>query len=132
MLGSQTRPRAGFAFYGIGERRCVAADLLPPLQFALDVGPLENPPRHLAAHILVEVHLPDSVDRAPESRIGNCAMFVVRPIGRRRRGIAQLPVAVRHREPLVEVHRHYARNKTRADRAASLAGIGFEALHGEV
>ncbi|MEM5299649.1 hypothetical protein VSR82_35760 [Burkholderia sp. JPY481] len=88
----------------------------------------ENPGRF----ILVEVHLPDSIDRAPEPRIDNDAMIVVEPVGRRGRGIAQLLVAVRHRDPLVVVHRHDARNKTRADRAASLAGIGFAAVHGKV
>ncbi|QET32353.1 hypothetical protein FOB31_21540 [Burkholderia multivorans] len=58
---------------------------------------LENPLSHLAAHALVDVHLPNSVDRAPEPRIGNYTMFVVQPVGRRRRGIAQLLVADRHR-----------------------------------
>ncbi|PRF31291.1 hypothetical protein C6Q21_14425 [Burkholderia multivorans] len=37
---------------------------------------LENPLSHLAAHALVDVHLPNSVDRAPEPRIGNYTMFV--------------------------------------------------------
>ncbi|MDR8759113.1 Tyrosine recombinase XerD [Burkholderia multivorans] len=45
-----------------------------------DPEPLENPPRHLAVHVLVDVHLPNSVDRALEPRIGNCTMFVVRYI----------------------------------------------------
>ncbi len=59
--------------------------------------PLENPLRHFLARVLVEVHLPNSVDRALEPRIGNCTMFVVQPVGRRSRGIAQLLVADRHR-----------------------------------
>ncbi|WP_153478114.1 hypothetical protein [Burkholderia glumae] len=45
-------------------------------------GPLENPSRHLAASIIVEVHLPDSADRAAQPGIGNYAMFVVWPVGR--------------------------------------------------
>ncbi|MEF9440173.1 hypothetical protein DF039_05465 [Burkholderia cenocepacia] len=52
--------------------------------------PLEDPPRYFAAHVLVEVHLPNSVDRTPESRIGNDAMLVVLPVGWRGCGIAQL------------------------------------------
>ncbi|MEF9501882.1 hypothetical protein OWS73_08635 [Burkholderia sp. 1B3(2022)] len=47
-------------------------------------------PRYFAAHVLVEVHLPNSVDRTPESRIGNDAMLVVLPVGWRGCGIAQL------------------------------------------
>jgi filamentous hemagglutinin len=43
----------------------------------LDAQLLEDPPRDLTAHVLVEVHLPNSVDRAPEPRVGNNAMFVV-------------------------------------------------------
>ncbi|MCQ0034543.1 hypothetical protein [Burkholderia glumae] len=58
---------------------------------------LENPLRHLAARILVEVHLPDSVDRAQEPRIGNYAMFVVWLVGRCGRGTGQL-VVVFHSE----------------------------------
>ena len=48
-------------------------------------GPLENPSRHLAAHVLAEVHLPNSFDRAAQPRIGNYAMFVVSAVGRRGR-----------------------------------------------
>lgn len=50
-------------------------------------GPLENPLRDLAARILVEVHLPDSVDGAAQPGIGNDAMLVVSAVGRRGRGM---------------------------------------------
>lgn len=46
-----------------------------------DTGSLENPPRDLAAHVLIEMYLPDSVDRTPQPRIGDRAMFVVWPVG---------------------------------------------------
>ncbi|WP_406806668.1 hypothetical protein [Burkholderia semiarida] len=58
---------------------------------------LENLSRHLAAHVLIEVHLPDADDRVLQPRIGNDAIFIVQPIGRRGHGVVQLPVAVRQR-----------------------------------
>lgn len=58
---------------------------------------LENPSCHLAAHVLVEMHLPDSIDGAAQPGIGNYAMFVVSAVGRCGRGIAQL-VVVFHSE----------------------------------
>lgn len=67
--------------YGVGVRVGAAADLLHLAR---------HPSRHLAACILVEVHLPDSVDRAAQPGIGNYAMFVVWLVGRCGRGIAQL------------------------------------------
>ncbi len=57
---------------------------------------IENPPRHFAAYVFVDVHLPDAVDRVPQPRIGNYAKFVVWPPGLCGRGIAQLLVADRH------------------------------------
>ncbi|MEX3676413.1 hypothetical protein AB3X89_04125 [Paraburkholderia sp. BR14320] len=91
----------------------------------LDAQSLENPPCHFAAHVLIEVHVPNSVDRAPEPRIGNDPMFVVWPVGRRGRRIAQLLVAVRHQNLPLKWHRHDARNKTRANRRQTRAGHGF-------
>ncbi|ACR31229.1 Hypothetical protein bglu_2g08130 [Burkholderia glumae BGR1] len=75
------------------------------------------------------MHLLNSVDCVPQPGIGNYAMFVVRPVGRRGRGIAQLLVADRHRNLPLKWHRHDARTKTRVIRAVSLAGIGLEAVH---
>ena len=98
----------------------------------VDPESLENPSRHLAARALIEVYLPNSIDRAPGPRIDNYSMFVVWPVGRRSRRVAQLLAADRHRNLPLKWHRHDARTKTRANRAASLAGIGFAVVHGKV
>lgn len=95
----------------------------------LGAGLLENPPRHFAAHVVVDVHLPNSVDRVPQPGIGNDAMFVVWPVGRRGRGIAHLLVADRHRNLPLKWHRHDARTKTRAERSLRQAWRGFEAYN---
>ncbi|ACC76325.1 hypothetical protein Bphy_7340 (plasmid) [Paraburkholderia phymatum STM815] len=88
--------------YGVGdERDCAVARIACfVVGRVLDAWSLENPRCHLAACILVAMHLPDSVDRVPQPCIGNSAMCVALPVSRRGRRIVQLPVAVRHRDPL--------------------------------
>ncbi|WP_257819446.1 hypothetical protein [Burkholderia glumae] len=61
--------------YSIRRRPCAGAE------------PLENPLRHLAACILVEVHLPDSVGYAAQPGIGHYAIFVVSAVGGRRSAV---------------------------------------------
>nr|CCA86314.1 hypothetical protein RALSY_40532 [Ralstonia syzygii R24] len=63
--GRPFRPELGCMLHGVGEGRDIA------LRFAYFTGsrrrgarPLENPLRYLAAHVLVLVHLLDSVHRA--------------------------------------------------------------------
>lgn len=98
----------------------------------VDPSPLENPACHLTSHVLVTVHLLNSIDRALQPRVGNDAMFIVLPVGRRGRGIAQLLAADRQRNLPLKWYRHDARTKTRAKRAASRAGIGLAAVRGKV
>ncbi|MDC6126784.1 hypothetical protein PPH41_02015 [Burkholderia gladioli] len=96
----------------------------------LDRRSLEKPFSDFATCAFVAVHVRNSDERVFQPRIGNHAMFVTLAVGRRGRRVVQLLVAVHHEIPPWKWHRHDARAKTRADQAASLAGIGCAAVHG--